>query len=74
MANRRASQSVTKPWAGALVTDPAAVVGSVVRSTQRSVPVGQFERVDEDPGRDHHPNCFSVWAAGGGIKGGQVIG
>ncbi|MBM3725301.1 MAG: DUF1501 domain-containing protein [Acidobacteria bacterium] len=37
-------------------------------------PVGQFERVDEDPGRDHHPNCFSIWAAGGGIKGGQVIG
>ncbi len=37
-------------------------------------PVGQLERVDEDPGRDHHPNCFSIWAAGGGIKGGQVIG
>jgi Protein of unknown function (DUF1501) len=25
-------------------------------------------------GRDHHPRCFSVWLAGGGIKGGQVIG
>ena len=25
-------------------------------------------------GRDHHPFCFSLWAAGGGIKGGQVIG
>ncbi|QDU24075.1 DUF1501 domain-containing protein [Urbifossiella limnaea] len=25
-------------------------------------------------GRDHHPFAFSVWAAGGGIKGGQVIG
>jgi hypothetical protein len=25
-------------------------------------------------GRDHHPRCFSVWMAGGGIKGGQVIG
>ena len=25
-------------------------------------------------GRDHHPFCFSIWAAGGGIKGGQVIG
>ncbi|MBL8215602.1 MAG: DUF1501 domain-containing protein [Bryobacterales bacterium] len=37
-------------------------------------PMGQLERVDEDPGRDHHPNCFSIWAAGGGIKGGQVIG
>jgi len=25
-------------------------------------------------GRDHHPNAFSVWMAGGGVKGGQVIG
>jgi hypothetical protein len=37
-------------------------------------PLGQLERTDEDPGRDHHPNCFSVWLAGGGIKGGQAIG
>jgi uncharacterized protein (DUF1501 family) len=25
-------------------------------------------------GRDHHPYGFSVWLAGGGIKGGQVYG
>jgi hypothetical protein len=25
-------------------------------------------------GRDHHPYAFSVWMAGGGIKGGQVYG
>jgi len=25
-------------------------------------------------GRDHHPNCFSVWLAGGGIKPGITIG
>ena len=25
-------------------------------------------------GRDHHPHCFSLWMAGGGIKAGQVIG
>ena len=25
-------------------------------------------------GRDHHPFAFSVWMAGGGIKGGQVYG
>jgi hypothetical protein len=25
-------------------------------------------------GRDHHPRCFSMWLAGGGIKKGQVIG
>jgi hypothetical protein len=29
---------------------------------------------DQDYGRDHHPRCFSLWLAGGGIKGGQVIG
>jgi len=25
-------------------------------------------------GRDHHPRCFSVWVAGGGIKAGSVYG
>jgi arylsulfatase A-like enzyme len=25
-------------------------------------------------GRDHHPFAFSIWMAGGGVKGGQVIG
>ena len=25
-------------------------------------------------GRDHHPHCFSLWLAGGGIKGGTVYG
>ena len=25
-------------------------------------------------GRDHHPRCFSMWMAGGGIKGGLVHG
>ncbi len=37
-------------------------------------PMGQWERLDEAAGRDHHPNSFSIWLAGGGIKGGQVIG
>ncbi len=27
-----------------------------------------------DYGRDHHPRCFSVWLAGGGIQGGMVHG
>ncbi len=27
-----------------------------------------------DYGRDHHPRCFSMWLAGGGIKGGQTYG
>ena len=25
-------------------------------------------------GRDHHPLAFSMWCAGGGVKGGQVVG
>ena len=25
-------------------------------------------------GRDHHPRCFTMWMAGGGIKGGTVYG
>jgi hypothetical protein len=25
-------------------------------------------------GRDHHPRCFSIWMAGGGIKGGVTYG
>jgi hypothetical protein len=26
------------------------------------------------PGRDHHPHAYSMWLAGGGVRGGQVIG
>ncbi len=28
----------------------------------------------KDYGRDHHPRCFSIWMAGGGIKGGMSYG
>lgn len=28
----------------------------------------------ENYGRDHHPRCFTMWFAGGGIKGGAVHG
>jgi hypothetical protein len=44
---------------------------------------GEFGRtpmVENNPalgrarGRDHHPNAFTVWLAGGGIRGGQTIG
>jgi uncharacterized protein (DUF1501 family) len=27
-----------------------------------------------DDGRDHHPNCFTMWLAGGGVKPGVTIG
>ncbi|MDX1979874.1 MAG: DUF1501 domain-containing protein [Bryobacteraceae bacterium] len=29
---------------------------------------------ETDYGRDHHPRCFSMWLAGGGIKGGLTYG
>ena len=28
----------------------------------------------QTPGRDHHPHAFSLWMAGGGVQGGQVVG
>ena len=29
---------------------------------------------ESEYGRDHHPRCFSIWMAGGGIRGGQSWG
>ncbi len=35
---------------------------------------GRTPRFNRDGGRDHWPACFSILAAGGGIRGGQVYG
>lgn len=35
---------------------------------------GRTPKINSTRGRDHWPNCFSVAMAGGGVKGGQVIG
>jgi len=38
---------------------------------------GEFGRTplsQGDNGRDHHPYGFSMWMAGGGVKGGQIFG
>ena len=35
---------------------------------------GRTPLAESKNGRDHHPYAFSMWMAGGGIKGGQVIG
>lgn len=37
-------------------------------------PMGEVRRGQQADGRDHHPQAFSIWMAGGGVKGGQVIG
>jgi uncharacterized protein DUF1501 len=34
----------------------------------------QGKLTDTNYGRDHHPRCFSVWLAGGGVKPGITIG
>ncbi len=34
----------------------------------------QGKLTEDNYGRDHHPRCFTMWMAGGGIKGGQTIG
>lgn len=34
----------------------------------------QGEMTATDYGRDHHPRCFSIWMAGGGVKGGMIYG
>jgi uncharacterized protein (DUF1501 family) len=34
----------------------------------------QGNLTESDYGRDHHPRCFSLWMAGGGVKGGLVHG
>jgi hypothetical protein len=34
----------------------------------------QGEMTAKSYGRDHHPRCFSIWLAGGGIKGGLSYG
>ncbi len=37
-------------------------------------PMVQGSAKDVSAGRDHHPNCFTMWLAGGGIKGGVTLG
>jgi hypothetical protein len=35
---------------------------------------GRMPKITQDKGRDHFPNAWSTVLAGGGIKGGQVVG
>jgi hypothetical protein len=35
---------------------------------------GQGNLTPDNYGRDHHPRCFSIWMAGGGIRGGMHFG
>jgi hypothetical protein len=35
---------------------------------------GRTPKINKDAGRDHWPGCYTVALAGGGIRGGQVVG
>ncbi|HEV2946522.1 MAG TPA: DUF1501 domain-containing protein, partial [Gemmataceae bacterium] len=35
---------------------------------------GRTPKINRDQGRDHWPNCYSAVLAGGGIKGGSIVG
>ena len=37
-------------------------------------PMIQLDRPDEGAGRDHHPDCYSLWLAGGGVRPGAIVG
>jgi uncharacterized protein (DUF1501 family) len=34
----------------------------------------QGKLTEDNYGRDHHPRCFTMWLAGGGVEGGRVYG
>jgi hypothetical protein len=34
----------------------------------------QGKLTSTDYGRDHHPRCFTIWMAGGGVKAGTILG
>jgi hypothetical protein len=70
---RNLSQTVDAGWS-ALMSD---LKDRELLSTTLIVWMGEFGRTPKFPrpdGRDHWPNSFSAVLAGGGIKGGQVIG
>jgi len=66
-----------------LVMDPA--LGSLIEDLSQSGMLertlvlmvsefGRTPRINDNAGRDHWSRCFSCFMAGGGIRGGQVIG
>jgi hypothetical protein len=34
----------------------------------------QGDLTKDNYGRDHHPRCFTIWLAGGGVRGGMTLG
>jgi uncharacterized protein (DUF1501 family) len=76
--HREMARRVDKPMAGllkdlkarGLLDETLIVWGGEFGRT----PIADGRYPDKRAGRDHNPYGFTVWLAGGGIKGGQVIG
>ena len=61
-------------WQGAVVGQMLWLL--VVRAGEFGrTPLGENRQGrDSNTGRDHHPNAFTLWMAGGGVKPGTVLG
>ena len=46
----------------------------VIVAPKSGCPRGDFLELSAKPGRDHNPNAFTTWLAGGGAKGGTSCG
>ena len=72
------ARRVDKPMAGllkdlkqrGLLDDTLVIWGGEFGRT----PVADGRYPDKQAGRDHNPYGFTTWLAGGGVKGGKVIG
>ena len=72
--NHRANAAATDQPIAALLTD---LKGRGLLESTLVVWAGEFGRtpvMQGGGGRDHNPYGFSVWLAGGGVRGGQAIG
>ena len=72
------AKSVDQPSAGlvkdlaqrGMLEDTLVIWGGEFGRTNYS----QGRLTDDNYGRDHHPSCFTVWMAGGGVRGGISYG
>lgn len=70
----RAHGEVMDPALAALIEDLAASGKLDKTLIVMMSEFGRTPRINQDAGRDHWAACFSVFMAGGGIKGGTVVG
>ena len=71
---RNCCQQTDLPVAGLLTDLKCAAVFSTLTLVFWGGEFGRTPGAQGRDGRDHHPYGFSVWLAGGGIKGGQSYG